>query len=184
MRSGSGDRGEECGGSEAHGARQSSPCTVPQVGDSQHEESPKERSNRELIELLNELRVALPGVQVLFAFLLAVPFAQGWRRVTPFQKDVFFAAFLSTALSSLFLIAPSAFHRIGWRVTDKGRIVRASNRLTLAGLTFLAFAIESVVLLVTDYIFERTTAVIATATLGFGFALVWLVLPLRERSEP
>jgi hypothetical protein len=154
------------------------------MGDFHREESPKERSNRELIELLNELRVALPGVQVLFAFLLAVPFAQGWRRVTAFQKDVFFAAFLSTALSSLFLIAPSAYHRIGWRVTDKGRIVRTSNRLTLAGLAFLASAIESVVLLVTDYIFERTTAIVMTALLGIGFVIVWLVLPLRERAEP
>ena len=178
------DCDEECSGGEAHGARQSSPCTVPRMGDSQDDESPKERSNRELIELLNELRVALPGVQVLFAFLLAVPFAQGWRRVTDFQKDVFFAAFLSTALSSLFLMAPSAFHRIGWRVTDKGRIVRTSNQLTLVGLTFLAFAIESVVLLVTDYIFERTTAIIVTVILGIGFAVVWLALPLRERAEP
>lgn len=178
------DRREESGGGEAHGAPQRSPCTVPRMGDPEREESPKERSSRELIELLNELRVALPGVQVLFAFLLAVPFAQGWRRITGFQKDVFFAAFLSTALSSLFLMAPSAFHRIGWRVTDKGRIVRTSNQLTLAGLAFLAFAIESVVLLVTDYIFERTTAVVVTAILGAGFAVVWLILPLRERSEP
>ena len=149
---------------------------------SQRDESPKERSNRELIELLNELRVALPGVQVLFAFLLAVPFARGWERVTPFQKGVFFAAFLATTLSSLFLIAPSAFHRIGWRVADKGRIVRAGNTLTLAGLGFLALAIESVVLLVTDYIFERTTAIVTTALLGIGFALVWLVWPLRMRD--
>jgi hypothetical protein len=154
------------------------------MGDFHHEESPKERSNRELIELLNELRVALPGVQVLFAFLLAVPFARGWERVTAFQKDVFFAAFIATTISSIFLIAPSAFHRIGWRVTDKGRIVRASNGLTLAGLAFLALAIESVVLLVTDYIFERTTAIITTALLGAGFLIVWLALPLRERAEP
>jgi hypothetical protein len=156
---------------------------VPRVSDFRDGESPKERSNRELIELLNELRVALPGVQVLFAFLLAVPFARGWERVTPFQKDVFFAAFLSTALSSLFLIAPSAFHRIGWRVADKGRIVRVGNTVTLVGLAFLALAIEAVVLLVTDYIFERTTAIVMTAILGVGFVLVWLVWPLLERDE-
>jgi hypothetical protein len=153
------------------------------VSDLRAEETPKERSNRELIELLNELRVALPGVQVLFAFLLAVPFARGWERVTPFQKDVFFAAFIATTLSSLFLIAPSAFHRIGWRVADKGRIVRVGNTLTLLGLAFLALAIESVVLLVTDYIFERTTAIAMTAVLGVGFVLVWLVLPLVAREE-
>src|SRR3954465_15454242 len=123
-------------------------------------ESPKERHDRELIELLNELRVALPGVQVLFAFLLAVPFARGWSRVTEFQKDVFFVAFLATALSSALLIAPSAYHRIGWRVEDKGRIVSVSNKLALAGLAFLAVSIGSVVLLVTDYIFEKTTAIV------------------------
>jgi hypothetical protein len=176
-------RGEKCDDGKTHGARQGSPYTVPPMGDFQHDESPKERSNRELIELLNELRVALPGVQVLFAFLLAVPFAQGWRRVTPFQKDVFFAAFLATTISSIFLIAPSAFHRIGWRVADKGRIVRAGNTLTLLGLGFLAVAIECVVLLVTDYIFELTTAVTLTAILGVGFVLVWLVLPLIAREE-
>jgi Family of unknown function (DUF6328) len=146
-------------------------------------ESPKQRHDRELIELLNELRVALPGVQVLFAFLLAVPFAQGWKRVTPFQKDAFFVAFVATALSSVFLIAPSAFHRIGWRVEDKGRIVAAGNRLALAGLGALAVAIEAVVLLVADYIFELTTAVVTAALLGVVVAIFWLVLPLRGRRR-
>jgi hypothetical protein len=144
-------------------------------------ESPKERHDRELIELLNELRVALPGVQVLFAFLLAVPFARGWSRVTEFQKDVFFVAFLATALSSALLIAPSAYHRIGWRVEDKGRIVAASNRLALAGLVFLAVSIGSVVLLVTDYIFEKTTAIATTAGIALVIVLFWCVLPLVGR---
>src|SRR3954468_5668489 len=95
----------------------------------QPNETPKQRHDRELIELLNELRVALPGVQVLFAFLLAVPFAQGWQKTTAFQRDVFFVAFLATAIASALLIAPSAYHRLRWRVEDKGRIVRISNRL-------------------------------------------------------
>jgi hypothetical protein len=144
-------------------------------------ETPKQRHDRELIELLNELRVALPGVQVLFAFLLAVPFAQGWKRVTSFQKDVFFVAMVATALSSILFIAPSAFHRIGWRVEDKGRLVAAGNRLALAGLGALAVAIESVVLLVADYIFDLTTAAITTALLGVVVAIFWLLLPLRGR---
>src|ERR671939_880094 len=97
----------------------------------------REDLNRELIELLNELRVALPGVQVLFAFLLAVPFANGWQRVTEFQKDVFFVAFIATAVSSALLIAPSAYHRLNWRREDKGEIVEAGNRLTIAGLLAL-----------------------------------------------
>ena len=102
----------------------------------QRDESPKQRHDRELIELLNELRVALPGVQVLFAFLLAVPFAQGWKRVTAFQKDVFFVAFLATAVSSVLLIAPSAYHRLGWRAEDKGRIVAARTSLRSPGCSF------------------------------------------------
>ena len=146
-------------------------------------ESPKERHDRELIELLNELRVALPGVQVLFAFLLAVPFAQGWKNVTSFQKDVFFVAFLATALSSVLLIAPSAYHRIGWRAEDKGRIVAASNKLAIAGLLFLAVSIGGVVLLVTDYIFDRTKAIATTASICALFVLFWCVLPLVGRAR-
>jgi hypothetical protein len=146
-------------------------------------ETPKQRHDRELIELLNELRVALPGVQVLFAFLLAVPFAQGWKRVTHFQKYVFFVSFVATGLSSILLIAPTAFHRIGWRVEDKGRIVMAGNRLALAGLAVLAVAIEAVVLLISDYIFELTTAIVTTAVLGIAVAVFWIVLPLRGRRR-
>jgi hypothetical protein len=144
----------------------------------QSNETPKERHDRELIELLNELRVALPGVQVLFAFLLAVPFANGWKNVTEFQRDVFFIAIISTAVSSALLIAPSSYHRLRWRVEDKGRIVAISNKLTIAGLFFLAVSIMTVVLLVTDYIFDKTTAIATTASLGGVFALLWYGLPL------
>jgi hypothetical protein len=146
-------------------------------------ESPKQRHDRELIELLNELRVAIPGVQVLFAFLLAVPFAQGWKRITTFQKDVFFVAFLATAMSSVLLIAPSAYHRIGWRSEDKGRILKASNKLAIAGLFFLAVSIAAVVLLVTDYIFDKTTAIATTAGVGALFLVFWCVLPLLGRAR-
>jgi hypothetical protein len=149
-------------------------------------ESPKERHDRELIELLNELRVALPGVQVLFAFLLTVPFAAGWRTITPFQKDVFFVAFISTAVSSALLIAPSSYHRLRWRVEDKGRIVEISNRLTIAGLFVLAISIASAVLLVADYIFGRTTAVATTAAITLVYVALWYGLPfsgwLRSRD--
>jgi Family of unknown function (DUF6328) len=147
------------------------------------DETPKERHDRELIELLNELRVALPGVQVLFAFLLAVPFANGWQRVTEFQKDVFFVAFIATAVSSAFLIAPSAYHRLNWRKADKGEIVRTSNGLTIVGLLALAVSISSVVLLVADYIFDTTTAAITTGAVAAVLATLWIVLPLARRAR-
>ena len=103
------------------------------------EETPKERANRELIELLNELRVVLPGVTVLLAFLLAVPFAKGWTRVTHFQRDVFVVAFLATAVSVALLAAPSSYHRLRFRQGNKERLVRIGNRLAIAGIT--AFAV-------------------------------------------
>src|ERR1700751_1579847 len=107
-------------------------------------ESGEERRNRELIELLNELRVALPGVQVLFAFLLAVPFANGFPKLGELYRHVFFVAFIATALSTVCLIAPSSYHRLRWRDHDKERMLVVSNWLTIAGLALLAVAITAV----------------------------------------
>jgi hypothetical protein len=143
----------------------------------------REDLNRELIELLNELRVALPGVQVLFAFLLAVPFANGWKRVTAFQRDVFFAAFLCTAAATALLIAPSAYHRLRWREHDKEHMLETANRLTIAGMGLLALAISASVLLITDILFDLWEAVLVTALVAAGFAWLWYGLPLWRRAR-
>jgi amino acid transporter len=129
--------------------------------------------DRELIELLNELRVALPGVQVLFAFLLAVPFSQRFDRVTEFQKDMYFVTLLTTAASTILLIAPSAYHRLRWRQHDKERLLRVSNVLAIAGTLFLAAAMTCAVLLITDVLFDRPWAVLAAVLTGLGFAVFW-----------
>ena len=149
------------------------------------DEPPRDKNdlNRELIELLNELRVALPGVQVLFAFLLAVPFASGWQRVTNFQRDVFFVAFLCTTAATILLIAPSTYHRLRWREHDKEHLLVAANRLTIAGSVFLALAIISVVLLITDLLFSLGWAILATALVAFGFGWFWYGLALLRRAE-
>jgi hypothetical protein len=139
--------------------------------------------NRELIELLNELRVALPGVQVLFAFLLAVPFSNGWRRVTPLQKDVFFAGFICAAICSALLIAPSAYHRLMWRQGDKEHILETANRLTIAGMLFLAASISLVVFLITDILFRASWAAVVTALVAGTFAWFWYGLPLLRRRR-
>jgi glucose-6-phosphate-specific signal transduction histidine kinase len=141
-------------------------------------ESAQQRQNRELIELLNELRVALPGVQVLFAFLLAVPFANGFPKLNGTQRDVFFAAFIATALSTVLLIAPSSYHRLRWRQHDKERMLVISNALTIAGLFLLAVAITCVVFVITDFLFHRTWASLFTALVGAAFLLLWYGLPL------
>ncbi len=140
-----------------------------------------ERLDRELIELLNELRVALPGVQVLFAFLLAVPFTQRFERLTDVQEDVFFAVFLSTAIATALLIAPSAYHRLRWRERDKEQMLRTSNRLAIAGTVFLAAAIVGVVYLVTDLLFGLAATLVATLAAGVMFAWLWYGLPLVRR---
>ncbi len=147
-------------------------------------EDHKERVDRELIELLNELRVALPGVQVLFAFLLAVPFTNRFQQVTEVQKHTFFAALLSTLVGSVFLIAPTAYHRVRWRDYDKEAMLRTSNRFALTGTVFLALAMSAVVFLITDLIYKGAfTAAIVAATVGL-FAWVWYGLPLaRELGD-
>ena len=137
--------------------------------------------DRELIELLNELRVALPGVQVLFAFLLAVPFANGWTRGTDLQRDVFFVAFLAAAASSILLIAPSSYHRLRWREGDKEQMLRTSNRLAIAGTVFLAIGMTAVVFLIGDILFRAWWAALTAAIVAGGFAWFWYGLPLLRR---
>jgi hypothetical protein len=150
---------------------------VPE-SETQPEETPKERANRELIELLNELRVVLPGVAVLLAFLLAVPFAKGWSRVTEFQRDVFVVAFLATAVSVALLAAPSSYHRLRFRHGNKEHMVRVGNRLSIAGIAASAVSLEAVVLLVMDYVLSLEAAIAAAASLFAVVALLWYGLPL------
>jgi amino acid transporter len=141
-------------------------------------ESEDDRRDRELIELLNELRVALPGVQVLFAFLLAVPFANGFPKLDPLDRDVFFAAFIATALATVLLIAPSSYHRLRWRQHDKERMLVVSNALSIAGLACLAVAVTCVVFVIADFLFDRTWAATFTALIAAAFILLWYGLPL------
>jgi amino acid transporter len=152
------------------------------------DESNEDRHNRELIELLNELRVALPGVQVLFAFLLAVPFANGFPKLGKLDRDIFFVAFIATALSTVLLIAPSSYHRLRWRQRDKERMLRVSNVLTIAGLASLAVAITSTVFVITDFLFHRAWAATFTAIVAALFLVFWYVLPLvsaiQDRRSP
>ena len=148
-----------------------------------NEKQLRKKRDQELIELLNELRVALPGVQVLFAFLLAVPFANGWQRVTDFQRDVFFVAFLCTTAATILLIAPSIYHRLRWREHDKEHMLVTANRLTITGSTFLALAMISVVLLITDLLFSLGWAILATSLIAVAFLWFWYGLALLRRAE-
>ena len=145
------------------------------------DETEAERLDRNLGELLQELRVALPGVQVLFAFLLAVPFQQGFTDITSFQKDVYFATLLLTAISAALLISPSAYHRLTFRMQQKDHLLQLANRFAIAGLVALALAMSLAVILVTDVLFS-TEATIITGAVALGmFAFLWFALPLKRR---
>jgi hypothetical protein len=148
------------------------------------EEDRKERVDRELIELLNELRVALPGVQVLFAFLLIVPFSQGFSKLTTPQRIVYFLAFACTSAATALLIAPSSYHRIRFRQRDKEGMLFTANKLTIAGTAFLLLAITGVVYLVTDVLFHTAWASIVAAANAAWFAWFWYGLPLSRRNAP
>ena len=139
--------------------------------------------DRELLELLNELRVALPGVQVLFAFLLAVPFAQGWRNVTEFQKQVFFATLCSTAVSTALFIAPSAYHRFHFRNQEKERLLFTANKLMIGGLLFLLVSMVGVIVLIADVLYSGAVVVVAGVFAAALFVGLWAVLPLWRRRE-
>jgi hypothetical protein len=147
------------------------------------DEDASERIDRELIELLNELRVALPGVQVLFAFLLTVPFSQGFVQTTEFQRDLLFGVLASTAISAALLIAPSAWHRLRFRQRDKELILKGSNKMAIAGLGFLAVAMVGAVMLIANYAFSETLTVVSGIIAVLVFGGLWYVLPLARSLE-
>ena len=148
------------------------------------DESHEERLDRELIEFLNELRVALPGVQVLFAFLLTIPFTGRFTKLSDMQHAVYFATFCAAVISTALLMSPTAYHRLRWRRFDKEVMLQISNRLAIAGLVCLALAIGGAAFLIADVLFGTASAAatgIAAAALLGG---LWFVLPLtREITD-
>jgi hypothetical protein len=149
------------------------------VGD----EDEKARLDRELIELLNELRVALPGVQVLFAFLLTVPFTSRFARVSDLQQDAYVVALVATAIGSVLLMAPTAYHRIRFRERDKEAMIKTSNRLAIAGTVCVAVGMTSSVFLVTDVLFKKTVTGIVTGVVAGCFVWFWYGLPLSRAAR-
>ncbi|HEX6688836.1 MAG TPA: DUF6328 family protein [Solirubrobacterales bacterium] len=145
------------------------------------EESEDARLDRNLGELLQELRVALPGVQVLFAFLLAVPFQQNFTKITAFEQKVYFATLLCTAISAALLISPTAYHRLTFHLQQKRELVFIANRLAIAGLAFLALAMTGAIMLITDVLFGGVATVVFSLAAFATFVVLWGVLPLRRR---
>jgi hypothetical protein len=139
------------------------------------------RLDRNLGELLQELRVALPGVQVLFGFLLAVPFQRNFKEISAFQEKVYFGTLLCTAISAALLIAPTAYHRLTFHLQQKGELIFLANRLAIIGLAFLALAMTGAIMLITEVLFDPAMTAITSALALTMFVVFWLLLPLRRR---
>jgi hypothetical protein len=147
------------------------------------EESTAERLDRELIELVQEIRVLLPGVQVLFAFLLVVPFSVGFKSVTGAERALYFVALAATSVSAVLFIAPGARHRARFRDRDKEALIVSSNQLTLAGTAFLAVAMTAVVVLLGDYIYNWVVGAVSGVVTFALIAWFWYGWSLARRIE-
>ena len=149
----------------------------PETG---REETEQERVDRNLQEMLGELRVALPGVQVLFAFLLVVPFNQRFSQITDFERTVYFATMLFTTAATICLISPTVHHRLEFRRQDKDLIVKTGNRIVILGLALLAIAMTGAVVFVTSFLYSNTTVIVAAALTALAFFALWFAIPLRR----
>ncbi|MDO3687519.1 DUF6328 family protein [Micromonospora sp. C28ISP2-4] len=145
-------------------------------------ESEKQRWQRNFADLLQELRVAQTGVQILFAFLLTLPFSNGFGRTTEFQRDIYILALLTAAASAAMIISPVAFHRALFRQGRKPELVRFAHRMATGGLFFMLIAMVSSVLLVTDFVLDRPIAFLLSALTGLWFLLFWAILPFSRRN--
>jgi predicted membrane channel-forming protein YqfA (hemolysin III family) len=139
--------------------------------------------DRELGELLQELRVALPGVQVLLAFLLTVPFSQRFGSVSSAQRAMYFAAVVATAAATILFISPTAYHRLRFRDRDKEHMLALANRMTIVGTVFLAAAITAVIWVVTSLLFGTTTALVVAGLVAAATAWLWYLVPLSRRAR-
>jgi hypothetical protein len=146
-------------------------------------ETALERCDRNLVELLQEVRVVQTGVQVLFAFLLTAPLAARFPELSPFQRHDYFVTLLAAGAAAILLIAPTAYHRILFRRGDKEHLVRVANRFTLAGLAFVAMSMIGALLLVTDLMFDGAVVFATLAFATLGCAVCWCLLPLLRLSS-
>jgi Family of unknown function (DUF6328) len=155
----------------------------PDLAESGRPESEEERADRNLSDLLQELRVALPGVQVLFAFLLTVPFTNRFNDLNDFQQKLYFGVLIAVALATVMLVAPTIGHRILFRRQQKEYIVTLANNFALIGMGLLAVSMCGAIALISDFIFGKTTAIVSTAIVGASFIGFWFAGPIVRRAQ-
>jgi uncharacterized protein DUF6328 len=155
-----------------------SPATLN--GSDERDESASERLDRNTIELLTELRIAGTGIQVIFGFLLIVPFNVGWRRVSPFGHTVYYVTLLCVALSGVLLIAPSVQHRILFRHGEKGYLIDTANRLAIIGTVFLAVGFTGILVLISDVVASGVGTILVGVVAAVGIGALWFGMPLAH----
>jgi uncharacterized protein DUF6328 len=146
-------------------------------------ESEEERNDRNLAELLQELRVAGLGVQVLFGFLLSLPFTNQFRKLSSGERDLYLATLMLAAVATALLLGPVAYHRLVFRRRQKERLVRAANAMAIAGLATVGLAVSAAVLLVTEFVAGGLAGVLMTVLVVLMFGLLWFALPLVNRRR-
>lgn len=151
--------------------------------DRERGESPLERLDRNTVELLNELRVAGTGIQVLFAFLLVVPFNTGFRRLSSFDRHEYFVTLLCLAIALALLIAPSIHHRLLFRQNQKAYLIAVGNRVAIVAMGFLTAGLTGIMVLISDVLFGGVTAAVVGTATAVGVGGLWFGLPLRRRRE-
>ena len=145
------------------------------------DESEADRLDRNLGELLQELRVAGLGVQVLFGFLLSLPFTNRFTHLSPGQRNLYLGTIVLAAVATALLLGPVAYHRLVFRQGQKERLVRAANIMAIAGLATVGLAVSAAVLLVTGYVASALPAALITAFVAGVFGLLWFAFPLARR---
>jgi Family of unknown function (DUF6328) len=157
--------------------------TDPRAESDDRDETPDEKLDRNTIELLNELRIAGSGIQILFAFLLVVPFNAGWTKTTSFERSVYFVTLVLVATATVLLLAPPIHHRLLFRHHEKRYLVTSGNRLAIAGMVFLALGFTGIIVLLSDYVVGGVAPIVAGVLTFVGVAGVWFAVPLGRRSR-
>jgi hypothetical protein len=146
-------------------------------------ERSKESLDQEWSELVEEHRLAMPGVQVLFAFLLILPFQQRFDQLSDQQTYVYYSALLCATAAIVLLITPTAAHRIRWRQSDKEALLVMSTRAAIAATVFIAAAMTASVYLITDVLFGEPATTIVAAVVAAAFVTFWYAFPLYRRFK-
>jgi hypothetical protein len=155
----------------------------PNPSDDDRDETPDETLDRNTIELLNELRIAATGIQVMFAFLLVVPFNTGWKKTTSFERTDYFITLVFVATAAFLLMAPPIHHRLLFRQHEKRYLVAMGNRLAIAGISFLALAFTGILVLLSAYVVGGVAPIVVGVLTFVFISGLWFVIPLARRAR-